>query len=82
MRPPLCLSQTVGLIAAFWLFQAGESFGLVKVEMLVSDDPLKAQKILDLSQLTCWIGDEPLAADQMDLSSGEPQQPALQVLSI
>lgn len=80
--PSLCLPQAVGLAAALWLLQAGEALGLVEVEMLVGDDPLQAQEVLDLAQLSRWIGDEPLAADQMDLSPGEPGQPALQVLGV
>lgn len=80
--PSLCLPQAVGFTAALRLLQAGEALGLVEVEMLVGDDPLQAQEILDLAQLSRRIGDEPLAADQMDLSPGEPEQPALQVLGV
>lgn len=70
------------LAAALGLLQAGESFRLVKVEMLVRDDPLETQKVLDPAQLPGRIRDEPLTADQMDLSLGEPGQPALQVLGV
>lgn len=82
VRPPLGLAQAVGLAAALWLLQAGEALGFVKVEMLVRHDPLETQKVLDFAQLSRRIGDEPLAADQMDLSPGEPRQPALQVLGV
>lgn len=82
VRPSLRLAQAVGFTAALWLLQAGEALGLVEVEMLVGDDPLQAQEVLDLAQLSRRIGDEPLAADQMDLSPGEPQEPALQVLGV
>lgn len=82
MCPPFCLPQAVRFAAALGLLQAGEAFRLVEVEMLVRDDPLETQKVLDFAQLPRWIGDEPLTADQMDLSPGEPGQPALQVLGV
>lgn len=82
MCPPFCLPQAVRFAAALGLLQAGEAFRLVKVEMLVCDDPLETQKVLDFAQLSRWIGDEPLTTDQMDLSPREPGQPALQVLGI
>lgn len=80
--PPFCLPQAVRFAAALGLLQTGEAFCLVKVEMLVCDDPLEAQKVLDSAQLPRRIRDEPLTADQMDLSPGEPGQPALQVLGV
>lgn len=82
VRPPLGLPQAVRLAAALGLLQAGEALGFVKVEMLVRHDPLETQKVLDFAQLSRRIGDEPLAADQMDLSPGEPRQPALEVLGV
>lgn len=82
MCPPLGLPQAVGLAAALWLLQAGETLCLIEVEVLVSDDSLKAQEVLDLPQFTSWVGDEPLSADQVDLAPGEPGQPALQVLGV
>lgn len=80
--PALCLPQAVRFAAALRLLQAREAFRLVKVEMLVCDDPLETQKVLDSAQLPGRIRDEPLTADQMDLSLGEPGQPALQVLGV
>lgn len=77
MRSPFCLPQAVRLTAALWLFQAGEAFRFVEVEVLVRDDPLEAQKVLDFAQLSGRVGDEPFPTDQMDLSPGEPGQPAL-----
>lgn len=82
MCPPLCLPQAVRFAAALGLFQAREAFRLVKVEMLVRDDPLETQKVLDFAQFSRWIGDEPLTTDQMDLGPREPSQPAFQVLGI
>lgn len=82
VRPPFCLPQTVRFAAALGLLQAGEALGLVKVEMLVRDDPLETQKVLHFAELSGRIGDELLSADQMDLSPGEPGQPALQVLGV
>lgn len=52
MCPPFCLTQAVRLAAALGLLQTGEAFRLVKVEMLVRDDPLETQKILDFAQLS------------------------------
>lgn len=80
--PPFCLPQAVRFAAALGLLQAGEAFCLVKVEMLVRDDPLETQKVLDSAQFPGRIRNEPLTADQMDLSLGEPGQPALQVLGV
>lgn len=82
MRPPFCLPQAVRFTAALRLLQAGEAFCFVEVEVLVRDDPLETQKVLDFAQLSGRIGDEPFAADQMDLSPGEPGQPALEVLGV
>lgn len=82
VRPPFRLPQAVRLAAALRLLQAGEAFCFVEVEVLVRDDPLETQKVLDLAQFSGRVGDEPLPADQMDLSPGEPGQPALQVLGV
>lgn len=65
--------------ARFCFSQARESFGLVEVEVFVRDEPLDAQEVLDAAQLARGVGDEPLAADEVDLSQREVPQPALQV---
>lgn len=82
VRPPFCLPQAVRFTAALRLLQAGEAFRFVEVEVLVRDDPLEAKKVLDFAQFSGRVGDEPLPADQVDLSPGEPGQPTLQVLGV
>lgn len=80
--PALGFAQTVRFTAALGFLQAGKALCFVKVEVLVRHNPLEAQKVLHFAQFSSWVRDEPLPADQMDLSSGEPGQPALQVLGV
>lgn len=82
MCPPFGLPQAVRFTASLWLLQAGKTFCFVEVEVLVRDDPLETQKVLNFAQLSSWVWDEPLPTDQMDLSPGEPGQPALKVLGV
>lgn len=82
VRPSFGLPQAVRFAAALWFLQTREAFRFVKVEVFVCDDPLEAQKVLHFAQFSSGVRDEPLPADQMDLTPGEPGQPALQVLGI
>ncbi len=82
MCPPFRLPQAVRFTATLWLLQAGEAFRFVEVEVFVRNDPLETKKVLDFAQLSRWVGDELLPADQVDLRPGEPGQPALKVLGI
>lgn len=43
------LPQAVGLAASLRFLQAGETFSLIEVEVLVRHNPLEAQEVLDLS---------------------------------
>lgn len=82
VSPALGLPEAAGLAAALGLLQAGEAFGSVKVEVLVSDYSFQSQKVLDAAHFTCRISDQPLPAHKVHLRQAKVLQPVLQVQDI
>lgn len=64
MGPALGLPQAAWPAAPLRLLQAGETFGLVEVEVLVCHDTFESQEVLDPAHLTSWVGHQPLTADK------------------
>lgn len=82
MRSALGLPQAARSAAALRLFQAGEPFGLVKVEVLVWNHPFQPQKVLDAPHLPRRVRHQPLPADEQEVREREVAEPVLQVLGV
>lgn len=82
MGSALGFSKTARSAAPLRLFQAGETFGLIEVEVFVRNDPFQAQKVLNPTHLPSGIRDQPLAADKEKVGQGEVLKPVFQVFGI
>lgn len=82
MRPSLRLPQTAWPAAPLRLLQAGETLGLIEVEVFVCDQPLQPQEVLHPAHLPGRVRHQPLPADEEELREGEVAQPVLQVLGV
>lgn len=82
MGPPLGLPQAPRSAAPLRLLQAGETFGLIEVEVFVRDDPLQAQEVLDPPHLSGRVGHQPLSAHKEKMRQGEVLEPVLQMFGV
>lgn len=82
VSPALGFAEAARLAAALRLLQTGEAFGSIKVEVLVRDYSLQAQKVLDAAHFPRRIRDQPLAAHKVHLRQAEVLQPVLQVQNV
>lgn len=80
--PALWLPQAPWPAAPLGLLQTREAFGLIKVEVLVSDYTLESEEVLNPTHLPSWIRHKALAADKKEAWQREKVQPVFQVLSI
>lgn len=77
MGPALWLPQAPWPAAPLRFLQAGEAFGLVKVEVLVSHHSFESQEVLDSTHFSCWVRHEAFTADEQEAREGEEAQPVL-----
>lgn len=82
MRSALRLPQAARPAAALRLLQAGETFGLVEVEVFVRHHAFEAQKVLDSAHLPRWVCHQPLPAYEQEARQRKVAQPVLQVLGV
>lgn len=72
LRRYLRMGSALGLPQAAWpaaplrLLQAGETFGLVEVEVLVCNHSFEPQKVLDPAHLARWVCHEAFPADEKE----------------
>lgn len=64
------------------LLETRESFGDVKIEVIGSDDALNTEEVFESTDLSSWIFDETLAADEMEPIERKPPKPALKMTGV
>lgn len=82
MRSAFRLSEAAGSAAPLWLLQAGKTFCLVEVEVLVRNNPFQTQEVLNSAHLPSWIRHQSFAANKQKMRQREVLEPVLQVLGI
>ncbi|TNN54927.1 hypothetical protein EYF80_034872 [Liparis tanakae] len=80
--PALRLPQAPRPAAPLRLLQAGETFGLVEVEVLVRHHAFEPQEVLNPAHLARRVRHQALAADEEEARQREEAQPVLQVLGV
>jgi len=80
--PALRLPQAPRPAAPLRLLQAGETFGLVEVEVLVRHHTFEPQEVLNPAHLARRVRHQALAADEEEARQWEEAQPVLQVLGV
>lgn len=82
MSPALGFAEAARLAAALRLLQTGETFGSIKIEVLVRDYSFQSQKVLNAAHFPCRVRDQPLPAHKVHLRRAKVLQPVLQVQNI
>ena len=82
MGSALGLSEAARSAAPLGLLQAGETFGLVEVEVFVWNDPFQTQEVLNPAHLASRVANQPLTADKQKVRQGEVLQPVLQMFGV
>lgn len=82
MRSALRFSKAARSAAPLGLLQAGETFCLVEVEVLVWNNPFQTKEVLNPAHLASRIRHQSLTTNKQKMRQGEVLEPVLQMFGI